>query len=95
MGHRFICDRCGQDITHVMNHQDGCPGERPRFEVNRKVGRRPGMLRRLSIVTVLEQEIVWCKEHPDSGLSDAYQTGFIKGLEQAILLIAKLPAGDL
>ena len=41
------------------------------------------------IITALEAEIVWCKEHQDDSISKDYRDGFIKGLEQGIIFANK------
>lgn len=42
------------------------------------------------IYKLLEQEVNWCKKNPDDKLSEDYQKGFIKGLEQARFLISTI-----
>jgi len=38
-------------------------------------------------IVTLKQEIEWCHNNADSSLSEDYQKGFVKGLEQAIFLL--------
>ena len=42
------------------------------------------------VLQVLDKEIAWCQEHPDAIISEDYQAGFRKGVEQAKYLIHKL-----
>lgn len=39
---------------------------------------------------VVKKEIEWCEKFPDPDLSNDYQQGFIKGLQQARYLISKM-----
>lgn len=42
-----------------------------------------------NIKTLIENEIVWAKEHKGEKGAD-FENGFIKGLEQALYLVEKL-----
>jgi hypothetical protein len=43
-----------------------------------------------NIEQFITNEIKWCKENPDITLSNDYQNGFIKGLEQSLHIIVNL-----
>jgi len=52
-----------------------------------------GIMKKEEIIDVLNQEIKWCNENTNQFLSkslDEYRQGFIKGLEQAILIINRI-----
>ena len=36
---------------------------------------------------ILQQEIEWCQKHPDKKLSADFQDGFVKGIQQAQLIL--------
>jgi hypothetical protein len=43
----------------------------------------------LSFMALIEREVIWCEENPDSAFSDEYRKGFINGLVQSRLLVSE------